>query len=144
MVPFVVGFYGKSDSGKTTLVTKLIEKLSNEGFKVASVKMTDKEISIDSKQKDTWKHSKAGSEIVVFSTQSETSYMAHSVQSTDQIIKNINLLGKFDIVIIEGCNDKSVPKIRLGNIQERENTIFTYDGFDNVEVNSVECVVNNY
>ena len=60
MVPFVVGFYGKSNSGKTTLVTKLIEKLSNEGFKVASVKMTDKEISIDSKQKDTWKHSKAG------------------------------------------------------------------------------------
>lgn len=132
MQPFIVGFYGKSNSGKTTLVTELIEKISNEGFKVVSVKMTDKELSIDTEQKDTWKHSKAGSEIVVFSTQSETSYIVNSAQSMDQIIKNIDLLVKSDIVIVEGCNSKSIPKIRVGDAEERENTIFTFDDFDRV------------
>jgi molybdopterin-guanine dinucleotide biosynthesis protein MobB len=133
MKPFIIGLYGQSNTGKTNLITNIIKKLHHEGYKVASVKKTDKKISIDTKQKDTWRYAKAGSELVVFSTQQETSYIINDKQSTDEIIKNINNYNNFDIILIEGSNDKNIPKIRFGNIKERENTILSYnDNFQNI------------
>jgi molybdopterin-guanine dinucleotide biosynthesis protein B len=64
--PAVIGFYGESKTGKTTLIIEIIKRLTNEGLKVATVKITDKNIGIDTEGKDTWKYSKAGSELVVF------------------------------------------------------------------------------
>ena len=61
----VFGFYGSSNTGKTTLIVNIIKNLTDEGFNVATVKITDKNISSDTKGKDTWKFSKAGSKIVV-------------------------------------------------------------------------------
>ena len=56
---FIIGFYGKSKTGKTTVITKLIKNLTEEKFKVASIKITDKNVCIDEKEKDTWKHAEA-------------------------------------------------------------------------------------
>jgi molybdopterin-guanine dinucleotide biosynthesis protein MobB len=77
--------------------------------------------------KDTWKHSKAGSELVVLSTKIETSIILKQYEKIEQILQHINDLGEYDVVIIEGVNYKNIPKIRLGNIKERENTILTYN-----------------
>ena len=38
----VIGFYGKSDSGKTSLIEKIIKRLNSKGLKVATIKSTDK------------------------------------------------------------------------------------------------------
>jgi ABC-type dipeptide/oligopeptide/nickel transport system ATPase component len=42
MKPFVLGFYGESGTGKTTLIVDIISRLKSQGFKIASVKITDK------------------------------------------------------------------------------------------------------
>ena len=75
MKPFVIGFYGESDSGKTTLIVDIISSLTKEKYNVASVKTTDKNIGIDSEGKDTWKHTSAGAQLVVFSSDCETDYL---------------------------------------------------------------------
>jgi len=124
----VVGIYGKSDTGKTTLIIDIIKQLSNEGFKIASIKITDKEIGIDSKGKDTWKHGEAGSRLVVLSSPVETSFLLKNNKDISEIIKIINQIDKYDLILVEGANDKYIPKIRIGNIEKRENTIFTYSG----------------
>ena len=124
--PFIIGFYGESNTGKTTVVTKLIKQLTEEKYIVASIKNTDKKISIDQKEKDTWKYAEAGSKLVIFKTSCETSYLVKKSQSVNNIIENISKIGKYDIVIIEGANDKETMKIRIGDIKERENTIYTY------------------
>jgi molybdopterin-guanine dinucleotide biosynthesis protein B len=64
----VFGIYGNSDSGKTTLIVKLVEQFVKEGYLIATIKQTKKAISMDTKRKDTWRHHGAGAELVVFSS----------------------------------------------------------------------------
>ena len=112
----VFGFYGESDSGKTSLIVKVIKRLSNEKLKVATVKISDKNIGMDTEGKDTWKHNQAGSLLTVLSSPIETDFIIKQNKNIEEIIQ------------IEGANDSSIPKIKIGNIQERENTIMLYDG----------------
>lgn len=125
--PSIIGFYGESNTGKTTLIVKIINRLSKDGFNVASVKISNKKISIDSEGKDTWKHAEAGSKLVVFSTENETDFLLKRKISNNEIVDNIKRLGNYDIILVEGANDENIPKIRMGEIKERKNTIFTYD-----------------
>jgi molybdopterin-guanine dinucleotide biosynthesis protein B len=127
-IPLVLGFYGESDSGKTTLVERLILELTREGNRVAAVKRTDQPISIDSSGKDTNRYAQAGAQLVVFSTQVETAFLVKEKNDEAEIIAKTQFLGVFDFIFVEGANEKQTPKIRLGNIAERENTLFTYDG----------------
>jgi molybdopterin-guanine dinucleotide biosynthesis adapter protein len=133
--PFVLGFYGPSNSGKTTILIDLIKNFSNK-YRIASVKITDKNISIDQEGKDTFNHAKAGSELVVFSTGSETSFVFKQKQKVEQIIDKIMKTNNdIDIVFIEGVNDEDTSKIRIGDIEERSNTIASF------EKNSEEVLV---
>lgn len=125
--PSIIGFYGESNTGKTTLIVKIINRLSKDGFNVASVKISNKKISIDSECKDTWKHAEAGSKLVVFSSENETDFLLKRKISNNEIVDNIKRLGNYDIILVEGANDENIPKIRMGEIKERKNTIFTYD-----------------
>lgn len=126
--PAVFGVYGESNTGKTTLVIKLIKRLTSENFKVATVKITDKKIGADTEDTDTWKHGLAGSDLVVFSSPVETDYLLKQNKNIDEILQTINAFDKYDIILVEGANDKKTPKIRLGSIVERENTILSYTG----------------
>jgi len=126
--PNVLGFYGESGSGKTSLVVKLIKKLSKEGYSIAAVKITDKKIGVDKKGKDTWKYAKAGSKLAILSSPVETDFMLKENTDIDNILKQINNFESYDFVFIEGANDKKTKKIRLGNMKERDNTILSYKG----------------
>ena len=128
MNPAVIGIYGESGSGKTRLIIDIIKRLTREGFKLACIKITDKKINVDTKGKDTWKYAKAGSELVVLSSKNETDFFVKNKEELQKIINQINYLNKYDLVIIEGANDDFTPKIRLGNIKIRKNTIQTYKG----------------
>ena len=122
----VIGIYGESNSGKTILVEKIIKYFSKERLNVASIKISDKKIEIDKFGKDTYKHAKAGADLVVFSTSSETDYLVKRHEDIRKIISTINKIDNYNLIIIEGANDDFTPKIRIGNIKKRKNTIFTY------------------
>lgn len=107
---------GRTDTGKTTLVTKLIKKLVNEGFRVATLKHTRGNYHIDQEGKDTWKHAKAGSSLVVFATPGETSFMLKEPQSLEEILTGISMLGEYDLVLVEGWKDVGVPCIDLNGL----------------------------
>lgn len=124
----VIGIYGKSNTGKTTLIVDIIKKLTNEGFKIASVKITNKKIGIDTKGKDTWRHAQAGSNLVVLSSPKETDFLVKKSLDISETIRLISQIDKYDLILVEGANDKHIPKIRIGDIDIRENTIFTYSG----------------
>jgi len=128
MYPAVFGVYGESGSGKTKLIIDIIKRLTKEGFKIACIKITDKKINIDTKGKDTWKYEKAGSELVVLSSKNETDFLIKNKEEIQKIIDQLNYLNKYDLVITEGANDNFTPKIRLGTIKIRKNTIQTYKG----------------
>ena len=129
----VIGVYGKSNAGKTSLIIKLIKRLVDEGYNVATIKNTDKKIGIDSKGKDTWKHSQSGAKVVVLSSPVETDFLVNEEKNINDIIRQIDLLGSYDAILVEGSKDPNITKIRIGNIQKRENTIAQYqDNFEEI------------
>jgi len=104
---------GKSETGKTSLVVELIEVLRSKGYKVATIKHTKGDFSIDSEGTDTSKHAEAGAELVVFSTPSETSFVVKGALELDDIFSTIRDIGGYDLVIIEGMKEEDIPKISV-------------------------------
>ena len=124
----ILGFYGYSASGKTTLLVKIIQRLVSEGARIAVVKQTDQSLSLDTPGKDTHQYSQAGAGLVVFSSETETDFLVRTYLEMPEIIEKLLCMGDYDFLLIEGARDPSIPKIRLGDITERENTLFTYTG----------------
>jgi len=138
MKPYVIGFYGESKTGKTTLIVKIIKELARKGFNVSSIKISDKNICIDKDGKDTYQHSTAGANLVILSAKNETDFLFKDNMQANDIINCIKNFGKYDIIIIEGANDEDTPKIRIGNIKKRKNTILTYDNDYNKLLNLIK------
>src|SRR4030042_2845773 len=101
--PVVVGFYGYSNSGKTTLIERLIRELGSRGMRVAAVKQSGHPVSMDSEGKDTFRFSAAGAELVVLSTSIETSFKFNKELDMDDIVEMATNLNHPDIIIIESA-----------------------------------------
>lgn len=126
MKPYIIGFYGYSNTGKTTVIIDLIKKLTDANYNVATIKFSDKKINFDSKGKDTYKHAQVDANPIVLSSLSETDFIIKKKMELKDIIIYLTTFKKLDIIIIEGAKDPDIPKIRLGDIQKRENTILDY------------------
>lgn len=112
---FYFSVAGKSNSGKTGLVEKIVKELKSRNLKIATIKHTKGDHTIDEKGKDTWKHRKAGSDLVIFSTPSETSFIHDRKLGLDEILDNVNGEDEYDAVVIEGMKDVDMPKVTMGD-----------------------------
>ncbi len=66
-MPQVITFIGWHDSGKTTLVGKVIRQLRSKGYRVAVIKSSsDATVRFDTPGTDTEKHKQAGADSVMF------------------------------------------------------------------------------
>ncbi len=103
-----VAFTGKSNSGKTTLLIKISEKLQKDGYKVAMVKHDPHDKAIfDKEGKDSQRFSSTGADVVVISP-TRTTMFKREKQSINQIIK---LFGDFDYLLVEGLKSIPLPRI---------------------------------
>lgn len=133
MKPFIIGFYGYSNTGKTTIITNLIKKLIDAQYRVATIKYSDKKINFDTQKKDTYKHAQSGANLIVLSSLNETDFIIKKKLPIEDIINYLTTFEKIDIIIIEGAKNPDIYKVRLGDIQKRENTILDYNGnFENL------------
>lgn len=119
----IIGVYGYQDSGKTTLVEKLVRALAQKGYKVSSVKHTPHRKSVDAEGKDTWRHWQAGSDPVVFSSEIETSVIKHSKTPIDDITRMVMTEYHPDVIIIEGLKQGSFKKVAIGDLKPTKGTV---------------------
>ena len=112
-MPPLVSIIGKSRSGKTTLIEKLIRELKSRGYKVATVKHTSQNLSFDEPGKDSWRHAQAGSEATIIS--SPDSIVLIKPVATEPSPEEIaHLAGEdYDIILTEGFKKSDVPKIEV-------------------------------
>ena len=108
----IVSVVGKSDTGKTTLLCKLIPELKSRGIKVATVKHDVHGFDIDKPGKDTYKHGEAGSSTVVISSPTKLAMIQEleREKSLDEIVEKIE---NADIVLTEGYKRENKPKIEV-------------------------------
>jgi molybdopterin-guanine dinucleotide biosynthesis protein B len=121
----IIGIYGYQDSGKTRLVENLVRTLVKKGYKVSSIKHTPHDKTIDCEGKDTWRHWKAGSDPVVFSSETETTVIKHSETSADDIARMILAEFRPDVIVIEGFKEGAFPKVAIGHVASRKGTVLT-------------------
>jgi molybdopterin-guanine dinucleotide biosynthesis protein MobB len=116
----VLAVVGSSGSGKTTLIEYLVRNLSKEGIKIGTVKHVHHQgFTIDTKNKDTWKHAKAGAQVVVIAKIKRKKSSENDLQCALESLKNENL----DFLIIEGFRTltskyMSIPKIITAKNEE--------------------------
>ncbi|MGC8605107.1 MAG: molybdopterin-guanine dinucleotide biosynthesis protein B [Desulfomonilaceae bacterium] len=112
MIP-VISIVGKSDSGKTTLLEKLIRELTDRGYRVGSIKHDAHSFEIDHEGKDSWRHKKAGAVLTLISSASKIAMVLdsdhdHSLNELrDKFIRDV------DLVLAEGYKRENVPKIEV-------------------------------
>ena len=125
--PVVLGFYGTSNTGKTTAIIDLITLLRLKGFTVATIKKTAHYIMLDTPGKDTYRHGQAGACPVVLSSSAETTFIVNKPLTEQQIINHLTSLSDVDIILIEGCSDDAIKKVKMDDdVETRKNTIFSY------------------
>jgi len=112
-MPLVVSIVGKSGSGKTTFLEKLIRELTSRGYRVATIKHTHHSLTLDQPNKDSWRHVRAGSEVAILSSPGEIA-MIKPVSSEPTVGEIARLLGEdYDIILTEGFSRGDAPKIEV-------------------------------
>ena len=109
MKQIAVAFTGPSNSGKTTLIEK-IAKILIQDYKVAIIKNDPKDkAQFDTEGKDSYKFSETGAETVVISP-TRTTYFSKQSRNLKEIIE---MLGAFDILLVEGLKTLPLPRIAI-------------------------------
>ncbi len=112
-MPPVVAIVGKSKSGKTTLIEKLISELKSRGYRVATIKHATRGLALDKPGKDSWRHMQAGSEATAIVSSDRIvliKLVTHSV-GLDEIV---HFFGEdYDIILAEGFKQSGTPKIEV-------------------------------
>ena len=101
-----LGFCGSSNSGKTTMICELIEKLKD--YKVAVVKHTPHGIDVEGKDSERFKEAGAG-EVVLLNSE------AVHFRRGESLYRVLKSLRDYDVILVEGFKKyKFLPKVCLG------------------------------
>lgn len=112
MIP-IISIVGKSDSGKTTLIEKLIPELKKRGYRLATVKHDIHGFDIDREGKDSWRHKEAGADLVIISSPKRVALIQDV--DRDNSLEDLSRLfvRDVDIILSEGYKRGPHPKIEV-------------------------------
>lgn len=122
MIP-IVSIVGKSNSGKTTLIEKLIAELMQRGWRVATIKHNLHGFEIDHEGKDSWRHKKAGAVTTVLASPHRVAVIEDV--DTDYELAEIRerYIRNADIILAEGYKGNPHPKIELFRSELRQERL---------------------
>lgn len=117
----IVSFIGRSNSGKTTLIERIIPELVKVGYRVATVKHAGHGFDLDTEGKDSWRHKRAGaSSVVIVSRGSLALFADVSEQLKVEEVRDRFLDASYDLIIAEGWKSEGYPKIIIVRDQLEE------------------------
>jgi len=109
----IISVVGRSNSGKTTLIVKIVKELKSRGYKVATMKHSHHNLELDTKGKDSWWHTQAGADVVVIASQKMMGILRRAPKEPPLIDIVNTYLQDMDIVVIEGYKTEAIPKIEV-------------------------------
>lgn len=108
----ILCFVGRSNSGKTTLIERLIPELVQAGYRVATIKHAGHGFDLDTEGKDSWRHKRAGaSAVMILSKGSLAMFSDVSDDIKVEELRNRFLDPSVDLIIAEGWKSEGYPKI---------------------------------
>ena len=113
MTPPLFIFVGHSNSGKTTLVEKLLPELTRRGKRVATIKHAHHKVELDNEGKDSWRYKQAGAVMSMLVTTTALQLVADAVERREPQQLAERFLGEADLVLAEGFSHAPGPKIEI-------------------------------
>ncbi len=108
----IVSVVGRSNSGKTTLLEKLIAELKQRGFCVGTIKHDIHGFEMDRPGKDSWRHKQAGASTTIISSPYQIG-MVMDVDHDHNPEELMTLLPNVDIILTEGYKNSDHPKMEV-------------------------------
>jgi len=124
MIP-ILSVVGKSDSGKTTLIEKLVPELTRRGYRIATVKHDVHGFEVDREGKDSWRHKQAGAHTVVISSPNKIALIRDVEKdlTLDEIREK--LIQDVDLILSEGYKKDVQPKIEIFRKEKHKELLCT-------------------
>ena len=109
----VFGVTGWKNSGKTTLVVKLVTYFVSQGLRVGTIKRAHCGFDIDKPGTDSFKHREAGAQEVMIASSKRWAKM-HELQNEEEqpLSELLKQFGDLDLVLVEGYKGDNHPKIQ--------------------------------
>ena len=111
-IPVISIVGGKSNSGKTTLLEKIIREAKRRGWRVATLKHDVHGFEMDQPGKDTWRHAQAGADVVAISSPHKIAIL-ESVSGDQPLDEVLARIQGVDVIFTEGYKHGNKPKIEV-------------------------------
>jgi molybdopterin-guanine dinucleotide biosynthesis protein B len=120
LAPFVVGVAGWKNSGKTTLVVKLVRELTRRGYRVSTVKHSHHDVELDAPEADSARHREAGAHDVMLVSPHRWA-LIHELRGEPEppLEDIIDRLIPTDIVLVEGYKHAPIFKIEVRRSKQK-------------------------
>ena len=110
----VFGVTGWKNSGKTTMVVKLVETLSARGYTVSTLKHAHHHFDIDHPGTDSYRHREAGAAEVLVASERRWALIHESSPPEEIPLQQfIDKLQPVDLLLIEGFKQEDFPKLMV-------------------------------
>ncbi len=124
----LIGIVGWKNSGKTTLIERLVARFADDGLRVATVKHAHHDFDIDHRGKDSWRHRRAGAAEVLITSQQRWALLHENAGEAEPALEELLArLSPADLVIVEGFKQHNHPKIEVVLAPPREQLICEAD-----------------
>ena len=112
-MPPLISIVGKSKSGKTLLLEKLIPELNRRGYRVATLKHSAHGFAMDQEGKDSHRLSQAGSQTVAVVSPERMAvlYRHTDALGLEQLPRFI--VDSYDLLLVEGFSGQKATKIEV-------------------------------
>jgi molybdopterin-guanine dinucleotide biosynthesis adapter protein len=110
-MPPILSVVGRSESGKTTLIEKLIPELKRRGYRIGTIKHTHHSIDMDRSGKDSARHRAAGAQTVLLASSGQIAMFKSTRTETLEAL--VGYFDDVDLLITEGYKRENKPKIEV-------------------------------
>lgn len=123
-----IGIVGYSNTGKTTLIEKLIPLLRARGLTVSAIKHAHHGFDMDRPGKDSWRYRDAGAGQVLIATGKRWALLTETPEAPAALDDLLARLAPVDLVIVEGFRSEgSIPRIEVRRTTNVEPPLFPGD-----------------
>ena len=106
-----IALTGNPNSGKTTMITRLLPELKRRGYRVAVVKHDGHDFESDVPGTDSWRHQKAGAYGTAVFSKNRILITKEWEDANEKML--FQAFPEADVILLEGFKHSKYPKLEL-------------------------------
>lgn len=117
----IFGIAGWKNSGKTTLMERLVAEFTQRGWQISTVKHAHHAFDIDKEGTDSFRHRQAGASEVAIVSGTRWALMHELRDESEPHLSDIlDRLTPCDLILIEGYKHEPHPKVEVRRVEAKD------------------------